>query len=605
MSFSKYPLKNLEYLVIASGSLVTVATLIWLLIYSRYGIDLTDESHYLIWIANPDFYPVSVTQFGFIYHPLHWLVQGDITRLRQANILIIFSLAWALCVVFFRATAPSWRNRTMLALAGIAASSALVYFCPYGWIVTPSYNSLVFQGLIIVSIGFLLAEKHLLTISIVGWMLIGVGGWLVFMAKPSSAAALVVLISVCLPLAGKFNFRLFALSVLTAIIFLIISAWLIDGSMLGFIQRLKDGLEAVRLLDAGQLNLFRIDKISIGNKERVFFVSFSAITLFVLYLAFSERKVTRILGFIITLLLAIFSLALITGYVTWQITTTRETHTALLILVVPLSIAVFGLLSPAVKMSKVHWVIAVYFAILPFVAAFGTNNNNWVQGSFYSLFWLLTGLTILMPVITNADSWQVLLPAVVSGQLLSVFLLQAAMVWPYRQPQSIYQYDDVVTVGAYDSKLLLPNDLADYFRNVQTMAQQAGFQAGTPMIDMTGEGPGTLYALQAKAIGYPWLIGGYAGSNNMVEFALSQVPCADIAAAWLLIDSDNLLKLSPTLLNHIGLDFEQDFEMAKELAISPTTVARHGIPSKRLQIWKPKLSTQNRSSVCEQKRNLT
>lgn len=620
MNFFKSSINNppdiLDVFVLATAALVTLITLVWLLIHSHYGIDLTDESHYLIWIAHPSFYPLSVTQFGFIYHPLHLLLHGDISLLRQANILIIFSLAWVLCAVFFRATidntqekTASWRSLPMLALAGVTATCSFIYFCTYGWLATPSYNSLIFQGLLIASIGLLLADKTVSLSSIIGWVLIGVGGWLTFMAKPTSAAALGVVISICLPSAGKFNLRLLSVAVLTAITLLITSAWVIDGSLTGFIDRLKGGIEAIRLLGAGQMNMFRIDKLLTGDKERGFLLFFSVIIFAVTCLAASEQKIRILTGLGCTLLLAITSLFIISAYSLYpllQISETYGSHSVMLILAIPLSTYTFYFVlrrKPFYQVSNNQWAIALYFAVLPHISAFGSNNNYWVQGSLTSLFWVLAALVIFMPAISVRGHWKTLLPAVVSGQLITVFLLQAAMEWPYRQPQPLRQYDNVVAIGEDKSELILPQDLADYYRNVQKTAQLAGFQAGTPMLDMTGEGSGTLYAIQAKAIGSPWLVGGFAGSENMVKALLNLVSCSDIAAAWLLIDSDNPLKLSPSLLNHFGLDFEQGFEMATELSISPATIARHGIPSKRLQLWKPMPPIQNKIAACQQKRN--
>jgi len=620
MNFLKPSTNNspriLEVFILATAALVTLITLIWLLAHSRYGIDLTDESHYLIWMANPWIYPVSVTQFGFIYHPLHRLFHGDISLLRQANILIIFSLAWVLCVVFFRATVDdaqektlSWHSLPMLALAGVTATCSFIYFCTYGWLATPSYNSLIFQALLIASIGLLLADKTVSLSSIIGWILIGAGGWLTFMAKPTSAAALALVISICLPLTGKFNLRLLSVAVLTAITLLITSAWVIDGSFIVFINRLKGGVEAIRLLDAGQMNMFRIDKLLTGDKERGFLVFFSVIIFAVTWLAASEQRIGMLTGLGFTLVLAITSLFIISAYSLYpllQISETYGSHSVMLILAVPLSAYTFYFVlrrKPFYKVSNNQWAIAFYFAVLPHISAFGSNNNYWVQGSLTSLFWVLAALVIFMPAISARGHWKILLPAVVSGQLITVFLLQAAMEWPYRQPQPFRQYDNVIAIGKDSSELILPQDLADYYRNVQKTAQQAGFQAGTPMLDMTGEGPGTLYAIDAKAIGYPWLIGGFAGSENMVKAFLNLVSCNDIASAWLLIDSDNPLKLLPSLLNHFGLDFEQGYEMATELSISPATIARHGIPSKHLQLWKPMPPIQNKIATCQQKRN--
>ncbi|MDD1607165.1 MAG: hypothetical protein LUQ18_01440, partial [Methylococcaceae bacterium] len=62
-------LRIIEFFVLATAVLVTLSMLVWLLVYSHYAIDLTDEGFHLNWMSNPSIYPTSVTQFGFIYHP--------------------------------------------------------------------------------------------------------------------------------------------------------------------------------------------------------------------------------------------------------------------------------------------------------------------------------------------------------------------------------------------------------------------------------------------------------------------------------------------------------------------------------------------------------
>jgi hypothetical protein len=73
--------------------------------YSYFGYDFTDEGYYLNWISNPWIYKASVSQFGFMYHPLYRLVGGDLALLRQCNIFITFGLAWILCLVLLRSIA--------------------------------------------------------------------------------------------------------------------------------------------------------------------------------------------------------------------------------------------------------------------------------------------------------------------------------------------------------------------------------------------------------------------------------------------------------------------------------------------------------------------
>ena len=70
------------------------------------------------------------------------------------------------------------------------AMLVFVYFNHYFWLPTPSYNSLALQSLMIAATGLLLMERDGSRESLTGCMLLGIGGWLAFMAKPTTAIAL-------------------------------------------------------------------------------------------------------------------------------------------------------------------------------------------------------------------------------------------------------------------------------------------------------------------------------------------------------------------------------------------------------------------------------
>lgn len=180
----------LQYLLTALVAAGTSLILGWLLKYSAYGFDFTDESFYLVWIANPFIYDASITQFGFVYHPLYKLLGGDIAALRQANILITFNLAWSLTYFFLASMALDlMKSRvSLLAISASLATTALIVFS--SWLPTPSYNSLALQALLISATGLILADKSFNRKSIIGWILISIGGWLAFMAKPTTAFVL-------------------------------------------------------------------------------------------------------------------------------------------------------------------------------------------------------------------------------------------------------------------------------------------------------------------------------------------------------------------------------------------------------------------------------
>ena len=250
-----------------SGVMLTVSAICtffvlgWVLWSCRYGIDFADEGFYLVWISNPSKYSTSITQFGFIYHPLYALLDGSIAALRQFNILITFSLAWALSNFFLKSVlGKQTLERAPRYIIAAAFSTASLVFLRL-WLPTPSYNWLAFQALLVSAIGLLLADKKASTESFAGWLLLGVGGWLAFMAKPTTAVALGLCSGLYLLASGKLNARLLATSLLTAFGLLFLSALIIDGSIINFIDRLKEGMKLAELLGAGHKfsQLFRLD----------------------------------------------------------------------------------------------------------------------------------------------------------------------------------------------------------------------------------------------------------------------------------------------------------------------------------------------------------
>ena len=259
----------LELLILAISATGILFIIGWLLCYSGYGIDFTDEGFYLTWMLNPFNYSASVSQFGFIYRPLYKILDGNVTYLRQTNILITFFLAWILSNIFLKKVynIQSIAKLSQLIISGSIATASYSSLIFAGlWLPTPSYNSLTLQSLLIAAIGLLLAEKYNTFKSLTGWCLIGVGGWLAFMAKPTTAFALVICVVFYLQFAGKFSLRFLIISVVVSLVLVVSSALIIDGSLIKFIERLKDGAEMYSILEGGhkagkifRLNSFKLD----------------------------------------------------------------------------------------------------------------------------------------------------------------------------------------------------------------------------------------------------------------------------------------------------------------------------------------------------------
>ncbi len=545
----------------AMGTLMLIG---WLIKFSNYGVDVTDEGFYLVWISNPFIYDVSVTQFGFIYYPLYSLLDGNIAALRKANILITFGLAWVLCYALLASLAPEVKKNCAalpVAAAGVATSSFLFFD---SWLPTPSYNSLALQALLVTSIGLVLAGKAAHRTSIVGWMLIGVGGWLAFMAKPSTALALAVGVFIYLLLSRKFSVRMLALAAASAIALLLTSALLIDGSVLRFVERLQLGVEFGKHLAGGHAltQILRVDDFFLYERfNHAILLVFSVLFIALWSMCIGSKKWSYV-GLIISGSFFLITSVLVFGPA--QPAVNFGIFRGFLIFGVVYAavcaVLAFGRVKVLVTITASQWAIALIFLIMPHVYAFGTNGNYWQAGGYAAIFWLLAGLTLFGSLIRERASWFLVLPLALGAQAVTAALLQAGFEQPYRQPQPLRLNASVLGIGPQRTELVLSEGYFEYFASAMVITQAAGFETNTPVIDLSGQSPGILYALGAENIGQAWTIGGYPGSLRLAQAALDRTPCWEIASAWILLEPDGPRSISAELMTGLGANFPEGYE---------------------------------------------
>ena len=563
--------------VLAFAVLVAAVRLFRMLEAAGHGVDFTDEGYYLAWIRDPFAYPLSVTQFGFLYHPVYEWLGGDVVRLRQGNILLTWVLAWVLVLAFFRSTQDeprlpgAWRATPMLALAAVLATTFPNLLGQ--WLVTPSYNSLALQAALVVGIGLLLSERRPSAASLLGWVLLGVGGWLAFLAKPSTAAALGLTALVYLLVARRFHPGWIVASVLTTLLLLGASAWAIDGSAQLFVRRLAGGLEMIRMMGVEQPlhRLFRIDSFRIGGGEFALLLVLLGLLMLAMRLPNAAPGLGRRLGDGVLLVLVVASLLLVTGVLTPDFGAGRFRGLSIWAVTIAAVITALWLQRKhwAGGFAPRHMAPAVAFLLIPHAVAFGTGNNYWLTGVSASLFWILSGAAVLAAAVTPGASWRVFLPTALGAQLVGVLAFHAAASHPYRHPQVLENAATEVRFGERGTVLRLGSDYAAYVSRLGELATIAGFRAGTPMIDLTGQSPGALFSLGAQAVGQPWLLGGYPGSDGFAIKALRDVPCEVLAPAWILTEPLGPRPLSAKVASAMGIDVEHDYVVAGSVDTPP------------------------------------
>ena len=567
---------SIEATILILSAVCTICVVGWVLWCVRFGLDFADEGFYLNWISNPFKYSASVTQFGYIYYPIFGLVDGDIAALRQFNILVTFLLGWVLSILYLRVVfgQRSIRLVSQLVISAAIATVSLIFLRL--WLPTPSYNWLAFQALMISMIGLLLARASFTLGSIFGWLLIGVGGWLAFMAKPTTAAALAFFSLMYLLGSRKVNVYLLGLSLATAAVLTFGFALLVDHSVFVFYNRLVDGSKYAQLLspDYDAKIIFRLDSFNFEKNEWYYFI-FGAVGIAALH--FISKLRTR--APLLILLALLFGIAMLIMSVVFGVTQKvfeDSQWVQLVILAVPISFMLVGFFGGTFQgkdsiLTRFRWSHFLILLALPYAFSFGTGNNYWFLAGLVSIFWILAGLSFLGRDCVERQAIP-LLSFAVAVQFYSVSIVLLGVQGPYYQPNPIRQSDYRIDIGGRGKTLIIPATFGRYISDVSKVAREAGFIQGTPMIDLTGHSPGVLYALGASSPGWPWIYGNFGNSKKSENFAIEvmkNLECDESASAWLLLEPSGPVKISAETLKTIGADVSSDFETVGTFSTAP------------------------------------
>lgn len=611
MDFKKKQITDI-YLSYISAS-CTVTLLVWILWYCHYGIDFKDEGFYLIWMANPFNYSVSVTQFGFIYHPLYKLLHGNIALIRQVNILTTFFLGWVLVDVFLKNIFGHnvIEKLTRLIVSAAIATSSLVFL--HIWHLTPSYNWLALQALFITVTGLLIAEKENSKLSILGWCLIGVGGWLAFMSKPTTAAALVLFSCFYLLGSGKFSLKYLTISLLSIIILLMLSALLIDGSIVQFIDRLKEGSELSKIKGGGHtlLQTFRLGDFPLESKTRNILIILTAVFTFAAFSSLKNGKSLAAFKYVFSILFSLVILATVFNHNYLPINAGNYSR-GVLIWSIPFAAILIAFSKyrhrTLTKITRAHWSLFMILVAMPYAYVFGTANNYWLKSTQAGLFWVLAGIVFLGSIATNRRLTSLLLCLGLATQMVTAVLIETGIEAPYGGVGSLRKNDYNITIGEPGSTLILSKGFGRFFADATELTKLSGFKRGTPMIDLTSN-PSIIYAIGASSPGQAYFMGGLSGSDKVASKALRTASCEDLAIAWILTEPGGKFEISSNILSSFGASMSDDYELvgvikgtlgANEIPMSP--VAQFVFPNKDMQILRPIRSKETSVIACTERR---
>jgi hypothetical protein len=539
----------------------------WVLFFSNSGVDFTDEGFYLNWISSPQYYPNSLSQFGFIYHPIYVLVDGNIAYLRKINLIICFLLAFALTLLLLKKLVHHKSDDKLGMLSSSFALSISVFniiISSGEWLNSASYNTLNFQALLVVAIGFILTEEKKPIKYNLGLIILATGSALTFLAKPTTALLLYLLMFILFLLSGQLKKIIFVLSYIVIIV--ISFAVVIDGSLMKFIERFQQSYRLTITTNSGHTpsELFRIDFITIDSRIK-FYIFLLYVVLLILILGYiNYRKFFEY--FVLFLGVTIFFLisSLFGGISKFSFSSANNVYQEIFILsllLITITVFALGNVLTTRKLNHHNFSLIVLLLFAPYLFSFGSSNNYLYMGFSVLFFWVIAASALIFLSNPKKQNWDVLIPISLAVQIFTALQLYTGLENPYRQPNSLFQNELKAPIGIFLPGLKIPDSYQVYFQQISDSVKTSNYKAGTPVIDLTGISPLTLFSMQAEALGSAWIIGGYAGSNEFALETLLSIDCAKLSKAWLLVEPEGPRSINEAVLSELGLSFPENYRL--------------------------------------------
>jgi hypothetical protein len=484
---------------------------------------------------------------------------------------------------------PILSGRSSLALSCAAAASSATF---YGiWVPTPGYNSLNLTGLITTACGMLLhlryteanfqlveSSRRRISTAGVGWILIGVGGWMCFMAKPPTALGLAVLILAwSFPARGYSPWRIL-IAVATALVLLVLSALWIDGSPATFVQRYISAMANMGNIEAGSgygiiphVQLKTVLELAGPRALMATSLLFASGVVLGLFshirnpLPYTCLLLTSGMIFIGILASGAVDrgLSLVQGWAPCLLLSGAWSCRAAICRAYPSLSAVASSHDPVKRQkTKACAASAACILLFPFIYGFGSNNPFPLSASLASSFFVAAFLVIESARYAPGRI-RILVGASIMCQMMALAGLAASWRVPYRQPTPLWTMKDEAPIRVGESTLRLPPDQARLIGTIHRLAEITDLRPGTPIIDMSGRYPGAIYAASGRTFINPFLVAGYDWSNSAAQAILGRYPCNVIGEAWILVTEKPIFSpLDPTILSGIGIEPNSSYEAA-------------------------------------------
>lgn len=561
-------MKRLQVLPIAA--LVAIAFLALLLGAANFGFDYTDEGFALNSISNPYYFSGLFTRFSHVVAPFYKLVGERLVPLRQLNILITFVLSLFLAWLAVRRFKNYPKNQIRLSqtsLVSLVVAVGGLGFQSLWPFITPSYPSVTFIGLAIFIAPLFLLEQDIrnsLCLKVVLFACGSIGFAIILLAKVTTAAFVSLIFIPYLIFNPSRRLWFFASTALGLCLFTVESLAQFDslhelvsdliltlniqGSYKASAQNYSVHSLAARFLP-GQLNLLLLAIVS----------SFLALYSFLSRMDGRVRQYVDSFYFVLPLLLLaclefvdqIFSYSLASRLADSFVTATfislflalaffwlgqyrRDSSNTI-------GLIALGRLRPALSNLNPEYSFGLLLFLLPFAFTFGSNNGLYEYSAHACLFFPLS-LLVLMG--CSGDEHHFSLPIVIWPlfkyavySTLIVGIGANFFVNPWKQSTFFAGQDSRIDV--HGSSVLVSKNAESELTHFASTLVSHDFKEKTPLLDLTTSGPGVLFFVDAKPVGWPWILGLLPGSTEVAQKILDNSNQSDLENAWIILPTQD------------------------------------------------------------------
>lgn len=502
------------------------------------GFNLLDEAFYAQWIATPERYQYSIQPFGLFFHPFYDLLQRSIVGLRILGALMLAgsgaALGWSLAR-YGRAILSLDLDRWAFTFLG--ALVQLTYYVL--WIPTPSYNLLANVSAAMVVAGCLgwLASGPVVVsrpLDALFSAMVGIGGYTAFLGKPPFAGVAAVGVAILLApaiAAGRWRTALERAGVTAATCLVPLYLTVIYVMpVTAFTATVQGGMAAMNYgnsLTDLPLKTFR----ELKGAPTLLILTGSCAVVAAIW-RWWKSSVRSHLAEVGALALLAANLLYLAWSAKWVIVDHRMYWDAFgpEIEAVVLAVIAYGVIRGAKPVNPRGLGLLLILLLLPFAIAFGTANPL-VRQIGISLFGALLALAVAGPMLFATLTARAIQCGVALGSLA---LVVGAVIFPYRIPQSPPRQTQALKLPHFAGALRVDKGTARYAAYVGAIGRRAGLRADTPVLDLSGGGPGTALFLGGLPPGNPWLIQFFDNAVPMADAFWTVLSPAQRERAWII-----------------------------------------------------------------------